>query len=62
MPWLREGSARFIWALGPTDLFYVAAPLAAVWFGRRSWLGLLLVLCVVSGGILLKATAYGGLD
>jgi 4-amino-4-deoxy-L-arabinose transferase-like glycosyltransferase len=47
---------------GPTELFYVAAPLAALWFGRRSWLGALLVLCVVAGGILLKATAYRVLD
>jgi 4-amino-4-deoxy-L-arabinose transferase-like glycosyltransferase len=48
--------------LGLTELFYVAAPLAALWFGRRSWLSVLLVLCVVAGGILLKATAYRVLD
>ena len=55
-------SAFHLGHLGPTAFFYVAAPLAAVWFGRRSWLGVLLVLCVVSGGILLKATAYRVLD
>lgn len=48
--------------LDPAELFYIAAPLAAVWLGRRSWLGVLLVLCVVAGGILLKATAYRVLD
>ncbi len=48
--------------LGPTELFYVAAPLAALLLGRRSWLSVLLVLCVVAGGILLKVTAYRVLD
>ncbi len=48
--------------LGPAEFFYVAAPLAALLLGRRSWLGVLLVLCVVAGGILLKATAYPVLD
>jgi len=48
--------------MGPTEFFYVAAPLAALYFGRRSWLNMLLVLCVVAGGILLKATAYPALD
>ena len=48
--------------LGATELFYVMAPLAAVLLGRRLWLSWLLVLCVVSGGILLKATAYPVLD
>jgi len=55
-------SAFHLGHLGPTAFFYVAAPLAAVWYGRRSWLSVLLVLCVVSGGILLKATAYRVLD
>jgi 4-amino-4-deoxy-L-arabinose transferase-like glycosyltransferase len=55
-------SAFHLGHIGPTELFYVAAPLAAVVFGRRSWLGALLVLCVVGGGILLKATAYRKLD
>jgi 4-amino-4-deoxy-L-arabinose transferase-like glycosyltransferase len=48
--------------LAPTEFFYVAAPLAALLFGRRSWLSVLLVLCVAAGGILLKATAYRYLD
>ena len=48
--------------MSPTDLFYVAAPLAALWLGRRSWLVALLVLCVVAGGMLVKATAYKVLD
>jgi hypothetical protein len=45
-----------------TEGFYIAAPLAALFWGRRSWLIALLVLCVVAGGILLKATAYPVLD
>jgi hypothetical protein len=48
--------------IGAPGLFYVVAPLAAVWLGRRSWLNVLLVLCAVGGGILLKATAYPVLD
>jgi len=48
--------------LAPTEFFYVAAPLAALLLGRRSWLSVLLVLCVAAGGILLKATAYRYLD
>ncbi len=45
-----------------TQCFYIAAPLAALVFGKRSWLVVLLVLCVVASGILLKATAYPVLD
>jgi 4-amino-4-deoxy-L-arabinose transferase-like glycosyltransferase len=48
--------------LGPTEFFYVAAPVAALWLGRRSWLSVLMVLCAVAGGMLLKATAYPLLD
>jgi 4-amino-4-deoxy-L-arabinose transferase-like glycosyltransferase len=44
------------------ELFYVAAPLVVVLLGRRAWAGLLLVLCVVSGGIYLKALAFPVLD
>jgi len=44
--------------IGPTESFYMVAPLAALLFGKRSWLVVLLVLCVVAGGILLKTTAY----
>lgn len=45
-----------------TECFYIAAPLAALLLGKRSWLVVLLVLCVMAGGILLKATAYPVLD
>jgi len=55
-------SAFHLGHLGPTELFYVAAPLAALVLGRRSWLSVLLVLCVVAGGMLMKATAYPVLD
>jgi 4-amino-4-deoxy-L-arabinose transferase-like glycosyltransferase len=55
-------SAFHVAQIAPTELFYVAAPLAVVLWGRRSWLNVLLVLCVAAGGILLKATAYRYLD
>lgn len=55
-------SAFHLGRIGSAEYFYIAAPLAALFFGRRSWLGVLLVLCVVAGGILLKATAYPLLD
>jgi 4-amino-4-deoxy-L-arabinose transferase-like glycosyltransferase len=42
--------------------FYIFAPLIVVWLARRSWAGVLLVLCVVSGGIYLKDVAYPVLD
>lgn len=45
-----------------TEWFYVALPLVVVFLARRSWAGLLLVLCVVSGGIYLKAHTYPVLD
>ena len=48
--------------IGATEIFYVVAPLAALALGRRSWLTTLLVLCVVGGGMLVKATAYKVLD
>jgi hypothetical protein len=48
--------------ISPTESFYMAAPVAVLLLGRRSWLLLLLVLCAVAGGILLKTTAYPVLD
>ncbi len=48
--------------MGTTECFYIAAPLVALAWGRRSWLIVLLALCVVAGGILLKVTAYPILD
>lgn len=44
------------------ELFYVAAPLLVILLSRRAWAGWLLVLCVVSGGIYLKAIAFPALD
>jgi 4-amino-4-deoxy-L-arabinose transferase-like glycosyltransferase len=55
-------TAVHIGHISATDAFYIAAPLAAVILGRRSWMSFLLVLTVVAGGILLKATAYPYLD
>ncbi len=45
-----------------TEWFYVALPLAVVVFARRSWAGVLLALCVISGGIYLKEVDYPVLD
>ena len=46
----------------PTEAFYVAAPLAALMLGRRTWILLLLVLCIAAGGIFLKSSAYPEID
>jgi 4-amino-4-deoxy-L-arabinose transferase-like glycosyltransferase len=45
-----------------TELFYVAAPLAAWFLARRSWRAPLLILSVVAGGIYLKVAAYPAID
>ena len=45
-----------------TEWFYIALPLAVVFVARRSWTGLLLVLCVVSGVLYLKSVADPLLD
>lgn len=44
------------------EWFYIAVPILVLLLARRSWVGVLLVLCVVSGGIYLKATTYPLLD
>lgn len=46
----------------PTEAFYIAAPLATLLLGRRTWILLLLVLCIVAGGMFLKTSAYPILD
>jgi 4-amino-4-deoxy-L-arabinose transferase-like glycosyltransferase len=48
--------------LTPTNLFYIAAPLAAVFLARRSWAPTLLVLCVIGGGFFIKIVAFPLLD
>jgi 4-amino-4-deoxy-L-arabinose transferase-like glycosyltransferase len=57
---LRGGhvSLRLARYLSPTDIFYWMAPLVVVFVARRSWTGILLVLCVVSGGLYLKEAVY----
>lgn len=55
-------SAFHLGHIGATAVFYVVAPLAALALARRSWVTTLLVLCVVGGGMLMKATAYKVLD
>ncbi len=44
------------------EFFYIAIPILVVILARRSWTGVLLVLCVVAGGIFMKAVAYPVLD
>ncbi len=45
-----------------TEWFYIAVPVVVVFLARRSWAGLLLILCIVSGGIYVKEVAYPLLD
>jgi 4-amino-4-deoxy-L-arabinose transferase-like glycosyltransferase len=45
-----------------TEWFYILLPLAALILARRSWVGLVLVLCVVAGGIYLKVRSFPVLD
>jgi 4-amino-4-deoxy-L-arabinose transferase-like glycosyltransferase len=53
----------FEWPTLPaTTVFYVAVPLATLLLARRSWVALLLILCVAGEGIYLKAVAYPALD
>jgi len=48
--------------VGPTETFYMAAPVAASLLARRAWAGTLLVLCLVAGGFYLKIVAFPILD
>ncbi len=48
--------------VGPTEMFYMAAPLAATLLARRAWAGTLLVLCLVAGGFYLKIVSFPILD
>ncbi len=45
-----------------TELFYIAAPIVVVILARRSWAGILLILCIVSSGIYFKDVADPILD
>lgn len=55
---LSSGHYAFTAAhLNRTAAFYIAAPVAAVFLGRRPWIGPLLVLCVVASGMYLKTFA-----
>ena len=55
-------SSVAIRGISATELFYVVLPVAVVLVARRSWIGWLLALCVVAGGIYLKTVAYPLLD
>jgi 4-amino-4-deoxy-L-arabinose transferase-like glycosyltransferase len=48
--------------LNAATLFYVGVPIATVLLARRSWIALLLVLCVAGEGIYLKAVAYPAME
>ena len=48
--------------VGPTEIFYMLAPIAAVLLARRSWAGVLLVLCFVASGLFVKIVALPVLD
>ncbi len=48
--------------IGPTEFFYMAAPVAASLLARRAWAGILLVLCLVAGGFFLKIVCFPVLD
>jgi len=53
----------FEWPTLPaTTVFYVGVPLATLLLARRSWVAVLLILCVAGEGIYLKAVAYPALD
>jgi hypothetical protein len=52
-------------SLGPlsrTEAFYLAVPLALALLTRRSWAGLLLILCVIPEGLYLKAASFPAID
>lgn len=55
-------SAAALKHVGRAEWFYIAAPIIVVFVARRSWAGLLLVLCVVSGAIYIKDRAEPVLD
>jgi 4-amino-4-deoxy-L-arabinose transferase-like glycosyltransferase len=55
-------SAAAIEHVTRTEWFYIVVPIAVVLLAKRSWVGVLLVLCVVSGGIYLKDATYPVLD
>ncbi len=63
-PALSTGRISFvaIRTVNRVEWFYIALPVVVVFLARRSWAGVLLVLCVVSGGIYLKARVYPVLD
>lgn len=48
--------------LSATSLFYVAAPLLAIFLARRSWAPLLMLLCVIGGGFFIKIVSFPALD
>lgn len=57
-----RGASLRVSGVCATELFYVAAPLAAWILARRSWRVPLLMLLVAAGGIYLKVTAYPAMD
>jgi 4-amino-4-deoxy-L-arabinose transferase-like glycosyltransferase len=48
--------------IGRTAYFYMVAPIAAILFAKRRWAGILLILCIATGGIYLKITSFPVLE
>lgn len=48
--------------LNRTEAFYVLLPIAALVLARRSWAGLMMVLCLATAGLYLKVESYPVLD
>ena len=48
--------------ISPTEGFYILLPVVALILARRSWAGVVLVLCLVAGGIYLKVRSFPVLD
>jgi hypothetical protein len=48
--------------IGLTEVFYIAAPLAASLLAKRVNAGILLVLCLIAGGFFLKIVCFPILD
>lgn len=65
VPMALEGERGFLSLAGQinrTQAFYVVIPIAVVFLARRSWVPIILVLCVVGSGIYLKHSMYPALD
>jgi 4-amino-4-deoxy-L-arabinose transferase-like glycosyltransferase len=55
-------TAQALSHFSPTECFYIALPILAVFLARRSWAGPVLALCLIAGAFYLKILAYPILD